>query len=88
MHLRALDWDATSPINQFPTIIFYEPTETGSKPFANIGYLSLIGSLTAISKIGISAGEKVMNPDTNEFPVDPTHTYNGKPWMFVLRDGV
>jgi hypothetical protein len=51
--------------------------------------MGLIGSLTAISKIGISVGEKVMysfNPDN--YPVVPHVTYWGKPWMFVLRDTV
>ena len=89
LHFRGLDWEAFAPINQFPGVIFYEPTEEGSHPFANIGYLGLIGSLTAISKIGISAGEKVMiinNPSA--YPKDPQITYFGKPWMMVLRDGV
>jgi hypothetical protein len=30
--------------------------------FANIGYLGIVGSITAMSKIGISVGEKVMYP--------------------------
>lgn len=66
LHLRALDWDAFSPINQYPTVILYEPSEEGSKPFANIGYMAVIGTLTSMSKIGISAGEKVMIVDNWE----------------------
>ncbi len=68
----------------------YEPTEEGSKTFANIGYLGLIGSLTAISKIGISVGEKVLWQDhAGDFgPIDPKISYFGQPWMFVLRDTV
>lgn len=88
-HLRALDWDTFAPINQFPTVIFYDSTEKGSQPFANIGYLGSIGTLTAISKIGISAGEKVMIVnDPSFYPEDPQISYFGKPWMFVLRDTV
>jgi hypothetical protein len=87
-HLRALDWEPTAQVNQYPSIIIYESTEPGSKPFANIGYLGLIGSLTAISKIGISVGEKVMYAAHGVYPVDPHVTYFGKPWMFVLRDTV
>lgn len=87
-HLRALDWEPTAPVNQFPSIIFYEPTEAGSKPFANIGYIALIGSLTAISKIGISVGEKVMYARAGDYPDPPRITYVGKPWAFVLRDTV
>ena len=69
-HLRALDFLPDAKISQFPAIIIYESTEPGSHTVANIGYLGLIGSLTAISKIGISVGEKVMyslNPDN--YPV-------------------
>ena len=89
LHLRALDWEAFAPINQYPAIILYEPTEEGSKPFANIGYLGLIGTLTSMSKIGISAGEKVMIPnDVPIYPIPPETPYVGKPWMFVLRDTV
>jgi hypothetical protein len=87
-HLRALDWEPTAQVNQFPSIVIYEPSEPGSKTFANIGYLGLIGSLTAISKIGISVGEKVMYAKPGDYPVDPNVTYFGKPWMFVLRDTV
>lgn len=89
LHLRAIDWDTFAPINQFPVVIMYEPTEAGSNPFANIGYLGLIGTLTSMSKNGISAGEKVMIPRGDDFyPIFPNTTYIGKPWMFVLRDTV
>lgn len=88
-HLRALDWEPTAPVNQFPAVIIYEPTEEGSTgAFANIGYLGLIGSLTAISKLGISVGEKVMYARPGDYPVPPHITYYGKPWTFVLRDTV
>jgi len=89
LHLRALDWDAKAPVNQFPSVILYEPTEAGSHPFANIGFIGMIGSLTAISKIGISVGEKVMYViDPTAYPEAPEITYYGKPWTFVLRDTV
>jgi hypothetical protein len=75
LHFRGLDWDAMAPINQFPVINLYEPTEEGSHPFANIGYLGMIGTLTAISKIGISAGEKVMIVnDPSIYPEPPEVT--------------
>lgn len=88
LHLRALDFEPTAQINQFPSVIIYEPTEAGSHAFANIGYLGLIGSLTAMSKIGISVGEKVMYNRPGTYPVEPYVTYYGKPWLFVLRDAV
>ena len=88
-HLRALDWEPTAEVNQYPTVIIYDSTEENSKPFANIGYMGLIGTLTAMSKIGISIGEKVMYVRSpNDYPVKPDYTYVGKPWMYVLRDTV
>lgn len=79
-HLRALDWEPTAPVNEFPSVIFYEPSEEGSHAFANIGYLGMIGTLTSISKVGISVGEKVMYADPKDYPVPPHITYYGKPW--------
>jgi len=58
LHLRALDWDENAPVSQYPSVIIYEPSEEGSNTFANIGFAGLIGVLTAMSKNGISAGEK------------------------------
>ena len=88
-HLRALDWNPTAPVNQFPSIIIYDSNEGNSNVFANIGYMGLIGTLTAMSKNGVSVGEKVMYvPTPSPYPVKPTTTYFGKPWMFVLRDTV
>ena len=89
LHFRGLDWDAFAPINQFPVINLYEPTEEGSHAFSNIGYLGMVGTLTAMSKIGITAGEKVMLVhDPSIYPEPPEISYFGKPWMFVLRDTV
>jgi hypothetical protein len=88
-HLRALDWEPDAQVNQYPTVIIYESSEEGSKPFANIGYMGLIGSLTSMSKIGISMGMKVMVPvSPSDYPIAPEITYVGKPWTFVLRDTV
>jgi len=66
-------------------VIIYEPTEEGSNTFANIGYAGLIGVLTAMSKNGISVGEKVMY---DELDSGAKKTYKGQPWMWVLRDTV
>ncbi|TNV78485.1 hypothetical protein FGO68_gene8749 [Halteria grandinella] len=87
-HLRALDWNPFTPINQFPAIIIYESNEEGSQTIANINYLGWIGTLTTMSKLGISVGEKVMLPreGSHDYPEWPQVTYFGKPWQFVLRD--
>lgn len=88
-HLRALDWDANSPAARRPSIVIYDSNEPGSSPIANIGFLGLIGSLTGISKSGISIGEKYMYPNGRaHYPLEPLTTYVGKPWMFVLRDTI
>ena len=58
-HYRGLDWDHNAPVSNYPAIVIYEPSEPGSNTFANIGFLGLIGSLTGMSKNGISIGEKV-----------------------------
>ena len=30
LHLRALDWDHNAPVDKYPAIVIYEPTEEGS----------------------------------------------------------
>lgn len=88
-HLRALDWQTDAPIYKYASITIYEPSEPNSNTFANIGYLGMIGVLSAMSKNGISVGEKVMIPnDPAAFPIYPSTTYLGKPWQFVLRDTI
>lgn len=86
LQLRALDWSSDAPVNQFPSIVIYNSTEAGSKIFANIGFAGLVGSITGISKIGISVGEKVWIPRYKDIVPYPEITYIGKPWTFVLRD--
>ncbi|KRX04245.1 hypothetical protein PPERSA_11369 [Pseudocohnilembus persalinus] len=85
--LRSLDFDHASPMNKNPLITVYHPTqqdgENKSYPFSNIGYAGLIGALTANGSQGVSVAEKVWLPrDTSNNPT----TYQGKPWMFALRD--
>jgi len=61
VQLRALDWDNVMPINKFPLITIYQPSQ-GGHAFANIGYLGLIGSITAFSSAQIAISEKVWIP--------------------------
>jgi hypothetical protein len=58
LQLRALDWDSDAPINKYPLITIYHSTQ-GGYPFANIGYLGLVGSITAFSSKQIALSEKV-----------------------------
>lgn len=62
LQLRALDWSSDAPINQYPNIVVYNPTEKGSVPFANIGFAGLVGSITAFGKNGVAVAEKVWLP--------------------------
>lgn len=88
-HLRALDWSVDAPMNKYPAVMIYEPSEPGASPTANIGYLGLIGSITGISKLGISVGEKILiDRDGTLWNPRPTTTYFGKPWTFVTRDTI
>ena len=59
-HLRALDWSVEAPMNKYPSIVIYESTEPNANVVANIGYLGLIGSITGMSKNGITVGEKLL----------------------------
>ena len=86
-HLRALDWSMEAPMVKYPAIVFYEPTEANANSVANIGYLGLIGSLTGMSKNGISVGEKILiDREPPAWNPRPKTTYFGKPWTFVTRD--
>lgn len=79
--MRALDWDNNFPINKYPLTTVYLSTENGSLPYANIGYLGLIGMLTGLSK-HLSIGEKVWITKAHS---EPTTRY-GEPWTYVLRN--
>jgi len=86
-HLRALDWSEETPISQYPGVIIYESTEEGSNTFANIGFVGFIGVITAMSKTGISVGEKYFY-ENGWFDDRKKRTYKGQPWAWVLRDTV
>ncbi|KAJ7211548.1 hypothetical protein O6H91_Y478100 [Diphasiastrum complanatum] len=75
--LRALDWDMTSPIIGFHTIIFFHPAD--GNQFAIFTWSGFIGCVTGYSgMLGVS--EKVW--------LESGQVYSrvGMPWHFVLRD--
>jgi len=82
LQVRALDWDATAPISKFPSITVYHPSEAKSQAVANIGFVGLVGSITAYSNASIGLSEKVWLSRTEH---NLTSRF-GKPWTFVLRD--
>jgi hypothetical protein len=78
LHLRALDWDPSAPMNYNPMIAIYNFDGEDSQVFANFGWAGITGSLAGFSqKIGI--GERLWG-DKGEV------TAYGQPWMYVLRD--
>lgn len=82
--LRALDWNPDAPVNKYPLITIYFPNEDNGNIFANIGYLGMIGTLTAFSKSQIAISQKVWIPNPANSSIH--WSYIGQPWTFVLRD--
>ncbi|KYR00879.1 acid ceramidase-like protein [Tieghemostelium lacteum] len=77
VHLRALDWDTTSPLTLKPVVLVYHPSEGNT--FMTLSFQGFIGAITGYSgHTGIS--EKVWasyNGSDSRF---------GEPFYFVLRD--
>jgi len=81
LQLRALDWDSSGPFPKYPAIIVYHPDN--GHPFANVGWIGWIGSITgmssvqmAISEIGIYFTDASWG-ETSRF---------GYPFTYILRD--
>lgn len=79
--MRALDWDAGNPINKYPLITVYHPSDKNSQVHANIGWIGFVGALTGMSP-KITIGEKVWLPPNHSVKM----TRYGNPWTYVLRD--
>jgi len=81
LQLRALDWDNTGPFPQYPAVVVYHPRD--GHPFANVGWVGWIGSITgmssqqmAISEIGVYFPDETWGEETRF----------GYPFTYVLRD--
>lgn len=74
VHLRALDWEAHAPMNKWPTIVVYHPTEANSIPFANIAWPGYIGTLTGYNAKKVGVGERLWGQPWKD------ETRFGKPW--------
>lgn len=81
IHLRALDWDKQSPINQFPTLVIYNLKEKGSHPFLNVAWAGFIGSLTGFGEY-TGIGQQLRK----QKPTKQNESIIGKPWTYALRD--
>lgn len=79
--MRGLDWDYKCPINKYPLITVYHPSNEKWQNHANIGWVGMVGMLTGISE-KLSLGEKVWLPPKNSVAM----TRYGNPWNYVFRD--
>lgn len=77
--LRALDWGTDSPLQQWPTVVVYHPTEAGH-PFSIYSYAGFIGTLTGFSSAPMAVCEKVW------LHYNGTSSRAGFPWHFLLRE--
>jgi len=79
LQLRALDWDYSAPMSQFPLITVYNSNEQGANIFATFGWVGIIGTLAGYSPlVGVC---EASNADL----IDQTTVF-GEPWMYVMRD--
>jgi len=77
--LRALDWDTSGPLQSYPTVTIYHPTEGNGHAFANVAWAGFIGTLTGMSSIPLGISEKVGDNFGEMSRI-------GEPWHFLLRD--
>lgn len=77
------DWDTEGPFNNHPAVIVYHPSQDGHA-FANVGFLSWVGTLTGQSSVQMAISEiGVSYPDTTHFG---NESFVGIPFVFLLRD--
>jgi len=76
--LRALDWDVSGPLQQYPVVAVYHPDQ--GHPFANVGWAGWTSSITGMSSAQMAMSEKVTD---HEFG---TTSRFGIPFNFLIRD--
>jgi hypothetical protein len=77
--LRALDWGTDTPLQQWPAVYVYHPTQ-GGNDFTFVSWVGFIGAITGFSDKRMSICEKVWDHYKGPKPRD------GMPWHFLLRD--
>jgi len=91
--LRALDWDMDCPVQNYPSITVYHPSEDtddtdnftgkGPQPWINVGFTGFIGALTGLSSAQLAISEiGVTYPDETYGEMSRV----GVPFIFLLRD--
>jgi len=80
IQLRALDWDTSGPMQNFPAVVVYHPSNGNGHAFANVGWTGWIGLLTGMSAVQMAISEKVTDH------VFGTTSRIGYPFHFLMRD--
>lgn len=78
--LRALDWDTSGPLQQYPVVSVYHPAPGYGHPFAQVGWAGFLVSVTGMSSAPLGMSEKVTDHDFG------TSTRFGFPFNFLMRD--
>jgi len=78
VQLRALDWSTDSPLQQYPVLVTYHPTDGHAHTV--LGWAGLLGALTGMSSSGMGVSEKVWDHYTGVQNVE------GYPFMFLMQD--
>jgi len=80
LQLRALDWDTSGPMQNFPVVTIYHPNSDMGQAFANVGWAGWISSITGMSSAQMGMSEKVTDHDFG------TNSRIGIPFNFLMRD--
>lgn len=83
--LRALDWSANGPFQEYPAVITYHPSSIeaggpGGHPFSILAWSGFVGALTGMSSVDMGICEKVW------LSYNESSSRSGIPWYFLLRD--
>lgn len=84
MQARALDWDVSGPLQDFPLLLVYHPSVPSlGQPVAQLAWAGFIGALTGLNSAGLVFGViGVTNPDDTFGP----RQRNGVPFLFLFHD--
>lgn len=80
VQLRALDWDTTTTMQNYPLLLVYQPSDKAQNAFATLGWPGFMGAITGVSSAALGVCEKVW------LGYDGVSTRFGEPFHFVLRD--
>jgi len=80
IQLRALDWDTTGVMQNYPVVTIYHPNADMGHAFANVGWSGWVGLLTGMSSTEMAISQKVQDHALG------TTSRIGYPFHFLMRD--